>query len=190
MRNRGGLNRRRSGVAHVGDGGENLLGKAEVGERRGRSLGRSRIEFGDVGGSQNGPFPRGKRQQRHPTWVRSPNRPRCGVDMHKWCAGRSARWSVFANGIDASTWSRFHRRKVYGLQMRNLGTGANYTSAQQAYSSHWHSAAAKPPGKMTTAACRMRDLAACAICTRPQTHIPNAHSRHGHPWGVGYTETR
>ena len=136
MRNRGGLNRSRGGVAHVGDGGENLLGKAEVGERRGRSLGRSRIEFGDVGGSQNGPFPRGKRQQRHPTWVRSPNRPRCGVDMHKWRAGRSARWSVFANGIDANTWSRFHRRQVYGLQMCNLGTGANYTSAQQAYSLH------------------------------------------------------
>lgn len=50
--------------------------------------------------------------------------------MHKWCAGRSARWSVFANGIDASTWSRFHRRQVYGLQMCNLGTGANYTSPQ------------------------------------------------------------
>ncbi|EEP44504.1 hypothetical protein COLINT_02714 [Collinsella intestinalis DSM 13280] len=37
---------------------------------------------------------------------------------------------MFANGIDANTWSRFHRWKVYGLQMRNLGTGANYTSPQ------------------------------------------------------------
>lgn len=121
VRDRGSLHGRRGGIAHIGNGGEDLLGQAKVGERglgAGVLIGRGgEIGFAYLDGLDGVVLFRVLlNKQRHGgvnfrfravglntaapgNGARSSNRPRKEVHITSDCAGRSARWSTFATGI-------------------------------------------------------------------------------------------